>query len=195
DRQDRPRRERERDGVGKQRHWCAGREVPATEKHHDRERDQREEELHEDMRREDDYRRQRRGTQALEDSALAVDGDDGDERRDRAERHQNRRQHGQHGRYGATGLNRGARYPRSDETTRDHEDDHGYTNRAEHTHRLAHENLGLEPRQLEQRLHFPRSSISNAQPPTPKKSGRVRLGVGSWQLEVDTALLPDRVPR
>src|SRR5208337_1825124 len=96
----------------------------------------------------DGLRAQRSGAKPLENPALAIDGDDSDQRKYRVDGNQNRHEN-RYTRAGKTAYDwRGRSEPVVGEPAQDHEEQHGNHDGAESTHRLAHEDLDLDPRQF-----------------------------------------------
>ena len=106
------------------------------------------------VRRQDGLRPKRSGPQPLEDAAFAVDGDDGHERHHGANRHEDRRQHRQarlQERRGARRLRRAR--AATHRTADEQEHRHRHQQRADRPQRFAHEDLDLEPGQLQESAH------------------------------------------
>ena len=95
-----------------QRDVGADRVVASAAEDHQRQRDRREEQLDQHVRRQDRVRPQRRGAQPLEDAAFAVDRDDRDQRQHGAHGDQQRREDGQIDRDEARHVRRAGVAPR-----------------------------------------------------------------------------------
>ena len=107
-----------------------------------RQRQRGEPELHDDVGQQDGDRLQRRGAQALQDAAFAIDGDDRHQRHHRADGHHHG---GQDGQVACQQRRQRRAWRAAADPPQEHEQQDREADRADHAERFAQEDLRLEP--------------------------------------------------